>query len=102
MSERATKKSELAEAAEALIEAASLETDAMTQKKLATDLDSLKSSFDDNLNRMVNKMQSSNENFDAKMNTLNQHVLNMRSDIAALKTTLEDERKQKTLERHWV
>ncbi len=74
----------------------------MTQKKLATDLDSLKSSFDDNLNRMVNKMQSSNENFDAKMNTLNQHVLNMRSDIAALKTTLEDERKQKTLERHWV
>jgi hypothetical protein len=70
MSERATKKSELAEAAEALIEAASL-ADAMTQKKLTVNLDSLKSSFDDYLNRMVNKMQSSNENFGAKMNTLN-------------------------------
>jgi hypothetical protein len=70
MSELPTKKNRLAEAAEALIEAASLETDSMTQKKLTANLDSLKSSFADNLNIVVQKLQSSNENFDAKINTL--------------------------------
>ena len=106
MSDTAIKNAKLAEAANALIEAASLEADAMTQKKLTANLDSLKLSFADSLNRVVNKMQSSNENFDAKMNTLNQHVsnlslhvLNIRIDILALKTTLEDEKKQKTFER---
>ena len=38
----------------------------MTQKQLTAILDSDKSLFDDNLNRVVQKMQLSNENFDAK------------------------------------
>lgn len=96
-------------AAEALIEAVSLEADATTQKRLTASLDSLKSSFDDNLNRVAQKMQSSSENFDSKINTLTQHAVNMRSDIGALRSDigaltklLEDEWKQKTLERALV
>jgi hypothetical protein len=33
-------------------------------------------------------MQSSNENFDAKMNTLNQTVVDMRIDIGALRNDI--------------
>ena len=62
-------------------------------------------SFDDNLNRVVQKMQSSNENLDAKINALNQTVAEMRidigalrSDIGVLKKMMGDQGKQKTLE----
>ena len=93
------KKLRLASAAEALVEAASLEADAMTQKQLAQNLDSLNASFDGNLNRVVQTMKSSNENFDAKINSLNQHVTGVKNEISALKSLLEEETKQKTLER---
>ena len=89
----------LAAAAEALVEAASLEADSMTQKQLVQNLDSLKTSFDNNLNRVVQSVKSSNENFDAKINTLNQHVTGVKEEIIVLKTLLEEEKKQKTLER---
>jgi len=85
--------------AEALIEAASLESDALTQKQLANNLDSLKSSFDVNLNKVVQKIQSSNENFDAKMDTLQQHVNLVKCEIGALNVMMVEESKQKTLER---
>ena len=98
MSELPTKKNRLAEAAEALIEAASLETDSMTQKKLTANLDSLKSSFADNLNIVVQKLQSSNENFNAKINTLNQHIHDLKIEMGALKKIMENQEKQKTLE----
>ena len=62
MAEKPSKKPRLAAAAEALIEAASLETDAMTQKRLTESLDSLKVSFADNLSRTIETMESSNEN----------------------------------------
>jgi hypothetical protein len=94
-----SKHSKLAAAAEALIEAASLESDAITQKQLANHLESLKLSFDSNLNKVVQKMQSSNENFDAKINTLQQHVNLVKCEIGALKVIMEEECKQKTLER---
>ena len=75
MSEQSpSKQTRLAAAAEALVEAASLEVDAATKKKLVDGLDALKSSLDGNLNRVVQKMQSSNEDFDAKINSLSQHV----------------------------
>ena len=80
-----SKKPRLAEAAEALIEAASLEADAVTQKQLVANLESLKTSSDSNLNKVVQKMDSSNENFDAKINTLNQHLVDVKSEIGALK-----------------
>lgn len=64
----ATKNSKLSVTAEALIEAASLESDAITPEKLADNLNSLKSSIDGNLNKTLN------ENFDAKMITLQKHV----------------------------
>ena len=62
MSEKSPNNPRLAAAAEALIEAASLETDAMTQKRLTESLDSLKVSFADNLSRTIETMESSNEN----------------------------------------
>eukprot|EP00985_Skeletonema_marinoi_P022885 scaffold14831_cov79-Skeletonema_marinoi.AAC.2 len=71
----------------------------MTQKQLAQNLDSLKASFDSNLNRVVQSVKSSNEAFDAKINTLNQHVAGVKDEIVALKSLLKEETKQKTLER---
>ena len=65
----------LTAAAEALIEAASLEADAVTQKQLVANLESLKTSFDSNLNKVAQKIDSSNVNFDAKINMLNQHLV---------------------------
>lgn len=88
----------------ALIEAASSGADAVTQKQLVAKLDSLKFSFDNNLNKVVQSMKSSNENFDAKINTLNQHVASVKSEISAVKSDLgdlkalmEEDRKQKML-----
>lgn len=89
----------LAAAAEALIEAASLEVDAFTNKKLAENLESLKTSFDSNLNKAVQKLDSSQENLDAKINTMNQHLSDVKDEIGALRKLMEDERKQKTLDR---
>ncbi len=60
-----------------VIETASLEADAITQKQSTMNFDSLKLFFADDLNRVVNKMQSLNENFDVKINTLNQLALNI-------------------------
>ena len=62
-----------------------MEMDSMTQEKLTGNLESLKLSFADNLNRVVQKMQSPNENFDTKINTLNQHVHNPKIKIEVLK-----------------
>ena len=89
----------LTAAAEALIEAASLEADAVTQKQLVANLESLKTSFDSNLNKVVQNIDSSNVNFDAKINMLNQHLVDVKSDIGTLKSLMEEEQKQKTLER---
>jgi hypothetical protein len=97
--QQSTKKLMLAAAAEALVEAASLEADAMSQKQLAQNLDSLKVSFDSNLITVVQTLKASNENLDAKINTLNQHLTGVKNEINALKSLLEEEKKQKTLER---
>ena len=80
----------LAAAAEALIEAASLEADAMTKKALIQSLDSLKASFDGNLNKVVQTVKSSDENFDAKINTLTQHVKNFDAKINTLTHHVEN------------
>ena len=87
-----SKQARLTAAAEALVEAASLETNALTQKGLEASLNS-------NLNRVVQTMKSSNENFDAKINTVNQHLADVKSEIGGLKALLEQERKDKRIER---
>lgn len=58
-----SKKSKLAEAAEAVVQAASLNDGQMTNKSL-----------ENNLNRIVQKMKSSNENFDRKINILSLNI----------------------------
>jgi len=73
---------------------------------LTESLDSLKSSFDDNLVRVVKEIQSSNEKLDSKMSILSQnvhdlklHVVNASKDMGALKMIIEDEKKHRALER---
>ncbi len=99
-----SKKLTLAEAAEALAEAASLEADSMATKQLAQNLDSLKASVDSNLNRVVQTMKSSNDNFDNKIDALNEHVQQVKNEIGGLKDEmtavrmlLQEEKKQKAL-----
>eukprot|EP00984_Skeletonema_dohrnii_P006295 scaffold2252_cov129-Skeletonema_dohrnii-CCMP3373.AAC.2 len=81
---------------EALAETASLEAESMTQKELAQNVDSLKGSFDNNLNMVVQNMKSYND-------TLNQNVKDeigaLKDEITAVKMLLEEEKKQKTLDR---
>ena len=83
--QQSSKNAKLAAAAEAVVEAASMEIDTMTQKKLALNLDALKSSFDSNINKLVLTVKSSNENFDSKMNTLNQQIAGVQNQLAELK-----------------
>eukprot|EP00956_Cyclotella_meneghiniana_P010873 scaffold15231_cov66-Cyclotella_meneghiniana.AAC.11 len=89
----------------ALIEAASLEADAVTQKQLVGNIESLKTSFDSILNKVAQKMDSSNKYFDAKINTLNQqlddvksHLVLVNNKVGTLKSLMEEDCKRKTLE----
>jgi hypothetical protein len=86
----------LAAAAEALIEAAGLEADAISQKEMLQNLDSLKASLDSNLVTVVQTMKASNDNL---INTLNHHLTGVKNEINALRSLLEEEKKQKTLYR---
>jgi hypothetical protein len=43
-------------------------------------------------------MQSSNENFDANINTLNRNMQDVKSKFGVLKTIMENQSKQKTLD----
>jgi hypothetical protein len=77
-----------------------------TATLLTESLDSLKSSFDDSLVRIVKEIQSSNEKLDSKMSILSQnvhdlnlHVVNASKDIGVLKMIMEDEKKHRSLER---
>ena len=88
----AGKASRLTEAAEALVEAATLEADGATNKEVVAALESLKTSFDNKLNTVIQKIDSSNENLDAKINSLNQH-------LGAIKMMMEEEHKQTRLHR---
>lgn len=55
----------LASAAKTLIKAAGLEADVDTQKQLVANIEALRTSIDSNLNKVVQKIDSSNMNFDA-------------------------------------
>eukprot|EP00579_Thalassiosira_antarctica_P022633 CAMPEP_0201986360 /NCGR_PEP_ID=MMETSP0904-20121228/90340_1 /ASSEMBLY_ACC=CAM_ASM_000553 /TAXON_ID=420261 /ORGANISM="Thalassiosira antarctica, Strain CCMP982" /LENGTH=93 /DNA_ID=CAMNT_0048540313 /DNA_START=102 /DNA_END=380 /DNA_ORIENTATION=+ len=54
-----------------------------------TALDSLKSSVDDKLNNVIQTMQSSNEPFDDKVNTLNQHTATVKRGIASMNDAMK-------------
>ena len=78
-----------------------------TATLLTESLDSLKSSFDDSLVRIVKEIQSSNEKLDSKMSILSQnvhdlnlHVVNVSKDIGVLKMIMEDEKKHRSLREH--
>ena len=91
MSEGPNKKQRLVEAAEALVQAASMEVDTMTQQKLSKDLEALKESFERKLNYVTQTVKSNSENFDTKINTVNQNLV-------AVKNLLEEQKKRQKSE----
>ena len=98
MSEGSAKR-RLTKAAEALVEAATLDAGTVTNKEVVVALESLKTSFDNKFNTVVQKIDSSNENFDAKINSLNQHLESVKTDIRLMKEMMEEENKQTRLHR---
>ena len=71
------------------MEAATLESGTAGNKAVVAGLESLTASFDSNLNTVVQKIITSNENFDGKINSLNQHLASVKNDIGAMKENLE-------------
>ena len=59
-------------AVEALVEAASMEVDSLTQHKICSNLDDLKSSYDSKLEELSQSMKVLNDNFDSKINAVEQ------------------------------
>jgi len=75
------KESRLSKATEALVEAALLDAGTASQKELASKLEALQISFDN------------------KINTLNQHLVKLKKDMSKISSSIQEENKQKTLER---
>ena len=69
-----------------------LDTGLTIEDKLTYALESLRKSFDCKLNTLIQTQKASDQNFDDKINTLNQHLVDLKKDI-------QEENKQKTLER---
>ena len=80
------------------MEEASLEVDSMTQQKLSSSLEALKTSFETELTAVTKSVQASNENFDDKINTMKQELTNVRSELQKMHTALESQAKMKRLE----
>eukprot|EP00979_Chaetoceros_neogracilis_P013025 scaffold3645_cov140-Chaetoceros_neogracile.AAC.1 len=82
----------LAEAAE-LVAAASQEVDPVTQN-----LEALMCSFETELKALTKSIKASNENFDARINTVNQKIANLCLATEKTNTLLESQAKIKRLE----
>lgn len=80
------------------MEAASLEVDSVTQKKLSSSLEALKTSFETELTAVTKSVKASNEHFDDKINTMKQELTNVRSELQKMHTVLESQAKMKRLE----
>jgi hypothetical protein len=126
--EQNSKKARLTKAAEALVDAARLETDAFTSEELDENLEYLKiylnkvpqkldsstkkldaeinkltalteAKVADNLDKVVQQLDSSNESFGDQINILTQHVAAATSELTALKSLMAEEYKQTQLQR---
>ena len=84
-----TNKVRIVKAVEAIVEAASLEVDTLTKKTLCTNLDELKSSFDNKLEAVSQSMKVSNEYFDSKINTMNQHKVSIDNKLEAISQSMK-------------
>jgi len=93
------KESRLSKATEALVEAALLDAGTASQKELASKLEALQISFDNKLNTVIQTQKASDLNFDDKINTLNQHLVDLKKDMRTMSSSIQEENKQKTLER---
>jgi len=96
---KSEKESRLSNAAEALVEAALLDAGTASQKELASKLEALQISFDNKMNTMIQTQKASDLNFDKKINTLNQHLVDLKKDMSTMSSSIQEENKQKTLER---
>lgn len=109
-SEMARAKSErISAAAEELVRAAGIEVDsssphhrASSQKLLATNLASLKESFDSKLDSISEIVDSSNKKFDAKIDVVNKNIADLKEvveeKIESLNETLQEHQKIQTLQ----
>ena len=93
-------KAQMVKAARALLVQASagIEVDSSTQQKLCANLDDLKSSFDDKLEAISESVKVSNENFDSKINTVNQHIIGLKGTMKEVKDLLAVQVKRQKLE----
>jgi len=96
---KSEKESRLFNAAEALVEAALLDAGTASQKELASKLEALQISFDNKLNTVIQTQKASDLNFDNKINTLNQHLVELKKDMSMISSSIQEENKQKALER---
>jgi len=96
---KSEKESRLSNAAEALVEAALLDAGTASQKELASKLEALQISLDNKLNTVIQTQKASDLNFDNKINTLNQHLVELKKDMSKISSSIQEENKQKTLER---
>ena len=58
----------------------------MTQQKLSSSLEALKTSFETELTAVTKSVKASNENFDDKINTMKQELTNVRSELQKMHT----------------
>jgi len=98
-SKNVEKESRLSNAAEALVEAALLDAGTASQKELASQLETLQISLDNKLNTVIQTQKASDQNFGNKINTLNQHLVELKKDMSMISSSIQEEKKQKTLER---
>jgi len=98
MSNSTKKEDRLALAAAALVEAASLEVDSVTQKQLSINLEALKGSFETELSTLTKSVKASNEKFEDKINTVNQKLTSLCSAVEKTNTLLEAQTKLKRIE----
>ena len=87
----------LVAAAEELLQASGVEIASERQKKVSSDLVSFKESVDAKLNTVVQIINSSNTNFDAKINTTNQHVADLKAEVTCLKAELAKQTRMQNL-----
>jgi RNA polymerase-binding transcription factor DksA len=90
----------LSEAAAALVKAAQLDVASTAQnKQLEASLEALKNSFDSKINSIQQVIQNSEKNFNDKINTLNQSVVNIiNENVKEVKNEIAILRKMQSLE----
>ena len=89
-------------AVEAIVDAASLEVDTLTEQKLSSNFDNLKSSFDNKLETvsesLKQEMKASNDELESKIDTMNTHIITLEESMEEIKGFLATQEKRQKIE----